>query len=107
MPCKSLNPWNPRQLGLVQWSTRHDHKARLEHIAAISGHRPASCLLVPTRLLDLRLEAGFLVEMEVLADPLGMGKDLRREGVPFLRDVAGLFQQGQIEVAFDVTLGAG
>ena len=43
----------------------------------------------------------------MLADPLGVGKDFRGEGVAFLRDVAGLLQQGQIEIAFDVTLSAG
>src|SRR5713101_7842089 len=105
MSLELLNPWNPRQLRLVQWPTRHDHKARLEHIVAIGRDRPASGFLVPARLLDLRLEASLLVEIEMLGDPLGMGEDLRLERVSFLRDIAGLFQQGQIEVAFNVTLG--
>ena len=102
-----LDTGNPRQLGLVQWPARHDHKARLEHVAAIGSNRPTPRLIVPTRLLDPGLEAGFLVKMEVLPDPLGMGENLRREGVSFLRDIAGLFQERQIKIALDVALSAG
>jgi len=36
-------------------------------------------------LFDLRLEAGPLVEVEVLPDPLRMLKDLGREGVLLLQ----------------------
>src|SRR5262245_51970881 len=107
MPFKRLDPRNPGQLGLVQWPTRHDHEARLEHIAATGGDGPASCFLTPTGLVDSRLEAGPFVQIELLADPLGVGKDLRGEGVSFLRDVAGLFEQRKIEIPFDVTLRAG
>ena len=73
--------------------------------SVVTVQRPASSSQRAS--LTLRLEAGLLVEVEVLADPLGVLKDLRREGVSFLRDVAGLFEQRQIEVGFDVTLGAG
>src|SRR5881628_2953773 len=107
MPLELLDPRNCGELGPVQGPTRHDHKARLEDIAAIGADRPAPFLIVPTRLFYLRLEAGSLVEVEVLPDPLGVLKDLRREGVLFLRDIAGLFEQRQIHVGFDVTLGAG
>ena len=98
---------NRRQLGPVQGSARHDHKARSEDIVAIGGNRPASVLVVPARLPDLGLEAGPLVEVEVLADPLGVLKNFRRKGVFFLRHVAGLFEQGQIDVGLNVTLRAG
>ena len=102
-----LDPRNARQLGLVQRSARHDHEARLEHVAAISGDSPASGLIVPAGLFDSRLEAGLLVEMELLTDALSVGEDFRREGVPFLRDIVGLFEQWQIKIAFNVALGAG
>ena len=107
MALELLDPRDRGQLGPVQRPTRHDHKARLEDIAAISGDRPAPRFLIPARLFDLRLETGPLIEIEVLPDPLGVRKDLRREGVLLLRDVAGLFEQRQIDVGFDVTLGAG
>src|SRR5262249_39938064 len=68
---------------------------------------PARGGVVPARLRDLRLEAGVLVEVEVLADPLGMLEDLGREGVLFLRYVPRLFQERQIDVGLDVALGAG
>src|SRR5580698_4181486 len=45
--------------------------------------------------------------MEVPADPLGVGKDLRRKRIPFLGNVAGLFEEWQIKVAFDIALCAG
>src|SRR5438445_10934380 len=105
MPFKLLNPRNPRQLGPVQWPTGHDQKACLEDIAAISGDRSAPCLVIPARLFDLGLEAGTLIEVEVLANTLGMLKDLWLKGVLLFGDVPSLFQQGQIHVRFDVTLG--
>ena len=43
----------------------------------------------------------------MLADPLRVRIDLWRKGILFLRDIAGLFEQRQIHVGFDVTLGAG
>jgi len=68
---------------------------------------PASRVIVPARFLDLRLEAGTFIEVEVLSDPPGVLEDLRREGVLLLRYIAGLFQERQINVGFDVALGAG
>src|SRR5262249_4242401 len=93
-----LDPRDRRQLGPVQGSARHDHKARFEDIAAIGGDYPASCFLIPTRILDLRLEASPLVEIEVFAHPLTMRKDLRCKGVLLLRHMPGLFEQRQIHV---------
>ena len=83
MSLELLDPWNRGQLGPVQGPARHDDKARLEDIAAIGGDRPAPCFLIPARLFDLRLEAGLLIEIEVLADPLGVLKDLGRERSTF------------------------
>src|SRR5437762_4549936 len=107
MPLELLDPRDRGELGPVQGPTRHDHKARFEDIVAIGADRPAPFLIVPAHPFDLRLEAGSLVEVEMLPDPLGMLEDLRCEGVLFLRDIAGLFEQRQIHVGFDVTLGAG
>src|ERR1700722_8931864 len=45
--------------------------------------------------------------MEVLADRLGVGKDLRSERISLLGNVADLFEEWQIKVAFDIALGAG
>ncbi len=76
MPFEFFDPRDSRQLGFVQRPARHDHEARLEHIAAIGGYRPTPRLIVPMRLFDSRLEAGLLVKMELFTDPLGMGEDL-------------------------------
>ena len=43
----------------------------------------------------------------MLADPLGVLKDLRGKGVLLLGHVAGLFEQRQIHVGFNIALGAG
>src|SRR6202035_2341416 len=102
-----LDPWDRGELGPVERPTRHDYKARLEVITAIGLDGPASGVIVPARFLDLRLEAGALIEVEVLSDPLGVLEDLRREGVLLLRYIAGLFEQRQIDVGFDIALGAG
>ena len=107
MPLELFDTGNRRQLGAVQGPARHDHKARPEDIVAIGGNRPAPVLVVPARLPDLGLEAGPLVQVEVLADALGVLKDLRRKGVFFLGYITRLFEQGQIDVGLDVTLGAG
>ena len=47
-----------------------------------------------------------VVEVVVLCDALRVLEDLGREGVLLLRDVAELFEQRQVAVAFDVALGA-
>ena len=59
---------------------------------------------MPARFCNLRLEAGLLVKVEVLADPLGVLKNLRCKGILFLGDIAGLFEQWQIDVRFNITL---
>ena len=107
MTLELLDTRNRRQLGPVERPARHDDEARPEDIVAIGGNRPAPFLLVPARIFYLSLEAGPLVQVEVLADPLGVLENLRRKGVFFLWDVSGLFEQRQIYVGFDVTLGAG
>src|SRR5262245_11299209 len=104
MACEFLNAGNPWQLGAFERPTRHDDKTRLEDVLAISRNCPALSVFIPARLFDLGLETGLVVEVEVLANPLGMRKDLRLEGILFLRDVAGFFEQWQIHVGFDVTL---
>ena len=63
-------------------------------------------VLQPTHLADLGLETGQSVEVEVLADATRMRADFVAEAVLFLGDVAGLFQQRQVDVAFDVALSA-
>src|SRR5262245_27405957 len=52
MPLELFDPGDRRELGSVQRPTRHDHKARLEDIIAISSNRPALFLLVPARLFN-------------------------------------------------------
>src|SRR5258706_15273630 len=68
MPFEIFDPRNPGQLGLVEWPTRHEHKARLKLITAIGDDCPASCFLIPAGLFDFRLEAGAFIQIEVLAD---------------------------------------
>ena len=52
------------------------------------------------------LEAGVAVEIEVLADAAAVSEDLGSTRVFFDRDVAGLFEQRQIDVALDIAGGA-
>src|SRR6516164_11182413 len=66
----------------------------------VISHRFSSC----SHLADLGLEAGQTIEVEVLADATRMRTDLIAEAVLLLGDVAGLFQQRQVDVAFDVAL---
>src|SRR5215469_8654959 len=61
VPFEFLDPRNSRQFRLVERTARHDHEARRERIAAIGGDGPAGGIIVPTRFLDRRLEAGFFV----------------------------------------------
>src|SRR3984893_11348690 len=106
MPLELLDPGDRRELGPVQGPTRHDHEARLEDITSVSADRPAAGFIVPACLFDLRLEAGPPVKVEVLPDPLGVLENLGREGVLLLRDISGLFEQRQVNVGFNVALGA-
>src|SRR6185437_757787 len=92
MPPEFLDPRDCRELGPIQRTTRHDHIARLEDIAAIRPDRPAPLLIVPARIFDLGLEARPFVKIERPANPLGVCKYLRREGVLFLRQISGLFE---------------
>jgi hypothetical protein len=66
MPLERLDPPDGGQLGPVQRPARHDHKACLEDITAVGRHRPVPGRLVPARRFNLRLEAGLLIEMEVV-----------------------------------------
>ena len=75
-------------------------------VAAVSGDQPSVLILQPAHLADLGLEAGQAIEIELLANPTRMRTDLVAETVFFLGDVAGLFQQRQVDVAFDVALCA-
>ena len=84
-------------------SARNDVRWRRRILREVAG-APTDVLDLACGTFDLGLEASPLVEMEMLPNPLGMFKDLRLEGVLFLRNVAGFFEQWQIDVGFDVTL---
>src|SRR5438094_9609560 len=77
MSLERLDSRDRGQLGAVQRPTRHDHKARLEDIVAISRDRPAPCFLISARLFYLGVQAGPPVEAVVIADRLRMRYDVR------------------------------
>src|SRR5262245_24863825 len=107
MPLEVVDPRDGGQLGTVEGAAAHDDESSFELVAAIGLDRPAPGALVPAGFGDLRLEAGVLVQVEVLADPFGVLEDLGREGVLLLWYVSGLFQERQIDVGLDVALSAG
>src|SRR5689334_15409408 len=104
---KLLDPRDPGELGPIQRSARHDHKTRLKQITAIGRDCPAFLFVVPARILDLRLEARVLIEVEMLSDPLCVLENLGCKRVLLLGHIPGLFEEWQINVGFDVALSAG
>ncbi len=81
--------------------------ARLHAVVAIGRDQPLVFVVEPAQFADLGLEARQPVQVEGFPDALRMGADLRRERVFFPRNVAGLFEQRQVDVTLDVALRAG
>ncbi len=102
-----LQARNARQFGAVKRPVGHHHEARLQRVAAIGLDNPAGRGLVPGHPGHLGLEERAPVEVEVLADGPAVGQDLRRARILLHRHVAQLFQQRQVDVAFDVAGRAG
>ena len=65
---------------------------RLEGVVAIGSNRPSRGVFVPSCVSDLRLEAGPIIQIEVLANPLRVLLDFGREGISFLGDVTSLLE---------------
>src|SRR3979411_3075058 len=104
MALEGLDARNARQLRPVKRTAGCNHKAGVHRVAAVGGDQPSVLVLEPAHLADLGLEAGQTIEVEVLANATRMRTDLVAEAVFLLGDVAGLFQQRQVDVAFDVAL---
>ena len=51
-----------RQFRLGEGAEVHDDMARLDHVASIRAHGPASRFLLPDHPGDLRPQAGFLTQ---------------------------------------------
>src|SRR6476620_12640403 len=107
MALEGLDARDAGQLRPVQRTAGGDHEAGVHGIAAVGGDEPSVLILQPAHLADLGLEAGQAIEVEVLANATRMRTDLVAEAIFFLGDVTGLFQQRQVDVAFDVALSAG
>src|SRR5579872_4023085 len=103
---EALDTGDAGQLRPIQRTAGDDHEAGVHGVTAVGGDQPSVLVLQPAHRADLGLEAGQPIEIECLADPARMRTDLVAETVFFLRDVAGLFQQRQVDVAFDVALRA-
>ena len=103
---KRLDARNTRQFGPVQWAVGHHDILCREAVAMICVHLPAAMILVPVHGRDFRAEQGLVIEAVVPRDPLRMFEDFRRAGVLLHRHVAGLLQQRQVDVAFDVACRA-
>jgi hypothetical protein len=73
-------------------------------IVSVGQDSPVSVDIVPDKIDDIGLEAGVLVEVEVPGNRLAVSQDLRLVHVLGRRDVAHLFEEGQIDVRLDVAL---
>src|SRR5579872_6202672 len=106
MTPEALDTGDAGQLRPIQGAAGDDHEAGAHGVTAVGGDQPPVLVLQPAHLADLGLETGQAIEIECLADAARMRTDLVGETVFLLRDVAGLFQQRQVDVAFDIALRA-
>src|ERR1022692_864341 len=104
VPLEAVDARKSGKLRPVKRPVGHDDEARSHPVVAIGGYYPAVLLFVPSDVLDLSLKAGVTIQVEFLADASRVSQDLRRVGVLLLRDVAGLFEQRQIDVSLDIAL---
>src|SRR5262249_34635238 len=102
MALEAFHAGNARQLRPVQRARRERHEARTDGIAAVRLDDPARGLLVPLHGRDLGLEQRVLVETEFLADGARVFQNFGRARVFLDRHGADLFEQRQIDVAFDI-----
>ena len=102
LPLEVLDARDPGQLRAMEpAATRQTNLARISS-SAVGANHPAGGVLFPLQAGDLRLETGVRVEVEVPADPLTMGQDLRPACVLLARDIASLLQERHVDVGLDV-----
>src|SRR5271166_6268016 len=107
VPLVAVDSRDAGQLGPVQRSIRHDHVTRAKPVAAIGGNDPSVLVLVPPEFLNLGLEEGAAVKVELVCDSPRVLQNFRREGILLLRHIAGLLEQRQIDVSLDIALRPG
>ena len=107
VPPEAVDAGNAGELRPVQRPAGHADVAGAHRVPAVGPNDPAPVAVVPTHLGDLGLEARVAVQIEVVADGLAVGQDLRGLRVLLPRDVADLLEQRQVDVRLDVTGGTG
>ena len=100
----SGNAWKLRP---VQRPVGHGDEACPNPVIAIGRDDPARDFRIPTHLGDFGLEQGAVVKVVVVPDGGAVVENLTRVRVFLRRDIVELFEQRQIDVGFDVALGAG
>src|ERR1700757_4045282 len=66
MAFEVLDPGDRGKVGPIERSARHHDESRPEDVVAIGSNRPSRGGFVPSRVSDLRLEAGPIIQIEVL-----------------------------------------
>ena len=107
VPGERLDPRDAGQLRTVQRAGAHRQVLGAHLVAAVGADDPAVRRLVPLDLGDLGRQAGVVVQVEVVGDPLAVLEDLRRVRVLLGRHVAGLFEQREVDERRRVALRAG
>ena len=100
-------PGEARELGHVQRAGAHGHELGGERVAPVGADDPSRVVVVPGEVGDLGVEQGVVVEAELLADALAVLEDLGRVRVLLRRHVARLLEEGHVDEAGGVALGAG
>ena len=106
MAGKTLDARNAREFRAVEGAVRHDDEPGPQRIPTVGCYGPSTRILVPRQVGHLGLEKRPPVEVVAFRDPARVGTYLGPDGILARRHEPRLFEQRQIDVAFNVAGGA-
>src|SRR5260370_17759967 len=104
VPFEAVDAGDPGKFRPVQRPIGHDYESRAHPIVAVGGNDPSALVFIPGDRFDRGLKTGVAIEIELFADAARVSQDFRRKRILLFRDVAGLLEQRQIYVRFDIPL---
>src|SRR5262249_11525692 len=102
LPLEVLDAGDAGELRAMEPAADEADEPGSDLVVPVGANHPPGGVLFPHEARHLRLETGVFVQVEVPADPLAMGQDLRPACVLLARDVAGLLQEWHVDVGLDV-----
>jgi hypothetical protein len=103
---ESVDAADAGELRLSEGAGRSNHIPCAEYIASIGLDEPLGIVLLPCERGGAGLEEGVVVQPVMIGDAHGMLTDLLTRRVSLCRHIAGLLEQGHVDVRLDVASDA-